>query len=227
MSWVPCVEDAFYEFGVSWTGWCPISGERTDQYLRDKTEGFRPALTADIEDRGLYGNIRSPFRLATGRSRWALDKALDALARQTMAIRIPGFRVGVVAGRVGLGPSTMQPALFSLIDQTARAVRLPQAVPAPAHPSVRTQAMSRHGDNQAPERFFVPLTGLMQPDQAERVSADLEASVAPLLERPVEITNLALMGDPGGGRPWRLVERYQLSNGVSSEARGQVLEVIG
>lgn len=227
VSWVPSFGDAYHQFGFSWTGWCSEAGEWADVAARAQTAALRSDLPMAICDRGLFGNIRSPFRLATGRSWWALDRALDALARQTRSIALPGVKLCVDSGRVGWVSAQRIPALKTLLDQTARAVRLPQAVPAPAHPSIDAKAKHIPIEDRSHERFFIPLTDELEPMAAKLLTERLQEPLSQLMRLPLEINDLALMGDPGGGRPWRLVERYHLSGGIRSQGYGQALEVIG
>ena len=68
----------------------------------------------------------------------------------------------------------------------------------------------------SPERLHLPLTDRLDPGRARAVLAKLETRLAPVLARRQSVADLALVGDPGGGRPWRLLQRYALSGEPAS-----------
>lgn len=225
--WSAPWESDLGEFGVNWTGWCPEYG------VHAGTGGCRGAdidgvdLPRDLANRGLFANIRSPFRLAPGRSRWKLEQALDALAQSTPEIPMPDMVPMISHGQIVMAPNRMPAQIARLIEHVGEKVRLFQAVPAPAIP--RAEQAPAAGvildDPVAPvtETFHMPLTGHLPEIHAAQKALQLGERVAPMLKEVGSISHIDLMGDPGEGRPWRLVERYALSSDASRWGLAPVL----
>lgn len=226
VTWYPNLWCRLHGFGLSWMGWCSDDGVRADPALRDKTRALRPSLPPAITRRGLYGNLRSPFRLADGRNRWALAWVLEEISRKTPEIVLPPLEPVVRGDAVVLAPRQVPAALTDLIGQIADAVRLSQSVPAPARPTLASAAARRKVTGTSAESFYVPLTGSMRPGDAEAFARRFAREYAPLLQRRITLRDIALMGDPGDGRPWRLVERFRLADWPQLR-EGHALEVIG
>jgi len=208
--WSPARYSALGEFGLKWTGWCPEDGVHAD--LADKRGlTHRVDLPEAQANRGLIANVRSPFRLAEGRSRWALERALDALVQKMPEIEMPEMMPMISGGRVVMTPNRTPHAVAELVEKVGDMVRLFQAVPAPATPRVERlpeDDLTPEDSGQPAETFHMPMTGSLDPEDAKRVAKWLGQRVRPMLVQAGPIRSIDLMGDPGEGRPWRLVDRY-------------------
>jgi hypothetical protein len=58
------------------------------------------------------------------------------------------------------------------------------------------------------------LTDQLGLEIAFEVLQQLEPVLKPILDEPRRMHDLALMGDPGGGRPLRVLQRYELHDGL-------------
>ena len=208
--WVPRRPDPLGPFGDDWTGWCAEYGEHRP---RSDFPGL-PALTSKLCRHGLHGVIHAPFRLAPGRSRFALEDALDEIAEETVAIRLPHLELAVVEGRVALVPSRCPDALAMLVGQVTEMLAplvepaeaegvAEAAVPQSAAPSLVPFRVPAH-------RFHVPLTDARPLEEAHALRDALAPVVEPLLGAPRSVATITLMGDPGAGRPLRSLQDYAL-----------------
>jgi hypothetical protein len=224
--WVPLPGTGLARFGAEWTGWCadrgivsPDPAAATDGAGTGGTVSAGPQGTPrSLARRGLHAGLRSPFRLAPGRSRWALEDALAELAEHREPILLPPLELTVFDGRVALAPAQPDRAVAELVCAVAEAAR-PFALPLPyAEPGAGTEGGAL---SPAPlERLHLPLTDRLDLGQAYAVVAELGARLAPVLARRQRIADLALVGYPGGGRPWRLLQRHVLAGEAARAASG-------
>ncbi len=215
--WSPARYSALGEFGLKWTGWCPEDGVHAD--LADKRGlKYRVDLPEAQANRGLIANIRSPFRLAEGRSRWALERALDALVQKTPEIAMPDMVPMISGGRIVMAPNRVPQDLARFVEKVGDTVRLFQAVPAPATPRVERlpeDDLTYEDSGQPAETFHIAMTGRLEKKAVKHVANWLGQRVKPMLDEAGPIRSIDLMGDPGEGRPWRLVDRYWLASDMS------------
>lgn len=233
--WVPRPGTGLARFGMDWTGWCADGGTAGARRALAALSRSRAGVPGAVRLRGLHATIRAPFRLARGRSAWALDTALSELAGRTRPVRLPRLRLVVQDGRVVLAPMRPDEAVTRLLTSAAEAVRPFEVAPAyaaltgagpvaagglvlpeagcpgtPADPSVEPPA--------TPARFRLPLTDRMDAAAAAEIIAELEPELASVLARSHTVTDIALVGDPGRGRPWRVLERFALDEEATGGA---------
>lgn len=210
--WVPRTGTALARFGAEWTGWCADRGIVTATPVPGAVISRPGGVPGSVGRFGLHGTIKSAFCLVPGRSRWALEDALADLAERTAPIRLPPFELTVFDGRVVLAPSRPEPALTGLLATVARAISGFHVPPSHAPQKALPHNSRRRQGWSAPalERFHLPLTDGLDLGTAYQVVASLQAPLARALSRRQSIADLALVGDPGEGRPWRLLQRYAL-----------------
>jgi hypothetical protein len=229
--WVPARSDALARFGSSWMGWCSENGEpRTRHAAEGLTVDFA-AATRQIWHHGFHGVIRVPFRLRPGRSRWAVEHALQSAADELAPVPLARLSLAVIGGRVALVPESPPPALARLLDRIEQAL-----APLAADPGLgarQTGAKAASGDAQvrqlpagAAHRFHLPMTDRMELGAAFRVRDELAPRIEPLLAQPRTLGDLALMGDPGNGRPFRVLNRLELHE-ASQRGQRSVMPVSG
>lgn len=228
--WVPKRSDPLARFGIGWTGWCAEQGE-----LRPITSfgklSFDPALvTRKLRRHGLHGVIRAPFGLQAGRSWFALEHALRDLIEGSMACAMPRLKVAVIDGRVAIAPVDGGSALSNLIGRIDAAIGpIVQAQSAVAT-AADVAGAGNVGVIQLPStqahRFNIPLTDRLEVNDAFRIAAEMEPLLAPMLDQPRRLSDIALMADPGGGRRLRVLHRLDLRQTPPRPA-SSVLPVMG
>jgi len=224
--WVPKSADALARFGVSWTGWCAERGEH-------RPRGEFPGISADIPKitrqawrNGFHAVIQPPFGLQDGRSRFSVEHALEQVVEESLAFRLPRLRLAVVGGSVAaLVPHQNCAALGALVTRVGGAMApLGAAAPTNGFAEAQARAPAPKPDGiviedveslvQLPvadaHRFHMPLTDQLDLERAFKVMDELRPLLEPMLGQPRWLHDVALMGDPGEGRPLRVLERYEL-----------------
>lgn len=209
--WVPRPGTALGQFGAEWTGWCADRGVISSD---PASAGDGPATARWLALRGLHASLGAPFRLAPGRSCWALEDALAELGERNEPILLPALKLTFFDGCVALALARPERAVAALAAAVAEAVG-PFALPLPRPAPGGEPDAGGVGDpacpTTSPDRLHLPLTDRLDPGHAYAVAVELEGRLAPVLTRRQRIADLALVGDPGGGRPWRLLQRHPLS----------------
>lgn len=225
--WVPKTGSALSRFGSAWTGWCADSGDvDTSQEIRRLFEGC-PGVPGSVARHGLHANVKSPFTLADDHMIWSLHEAIDSVTRGTAPIELPRMEVTVFDGQVVLALSRPDAAVTELLGTVASVVDPCLEPPVYAETfceGVTQPAWRDWGSCDMPviERFHVPLTDRLELGLAYQVVAGLRPLLDPILSAGIMLSDLALVGDPGEGRAWRLIERYELhaTPGAAKSAGG-------
>jgi uncharacterized protein DUF1045 len=219
--WVPKRNDPLARFGASWTGWCAERGARRDQSALDGISIDIPKVTRQLWRHGFHAVIKAPFRLCAGRSRFSVEHVLGRLSEDSAAFELPRLQLAVVHGSVALVSFQSCSALGDLVTQVDKAVAtLELAAPAECDTLLRKSKpdsdASATADTVIPfptssaHRFQIPLTDRLNPKIAQETMEALRPLLEPMLDLPRRMNDVALMGDPGGGRPLRVLEFYEL-----------------
>lgn len=218
--YAPQAGSALERLGSAWLGYDAAAGRAL----------ARPAL-ADLDDPdlvaaparyGLHGTVKAPFRLAEGRAVEALDAALRGYAARTPPTPIGPLEVAAAHGFVSLRPTRQSQALRDAVFDVVRAFDAFRAPLTEADLARRRAA----GLSEAQEanllawgypyvgdelQFHITLTGRLPADRSAAVATALAAYLAPALQEPAVFDGLALFGDPGEGRPFRLLARHRFT----------------
>ncbi len=213
--WVPRPATSLGRFGTEWTGWCADDGIVSAEHA---TASPPPGVPGQVGRHGLHATIRPAFRLAPGRSLWALEDALAELAERTEAIRLPSFELTVFDGHVALALSRPDAAVADLLSAVDLALRpFRQPLPYTRRDGVGGSREPGGATPPALDRFHLPLTDRLGLGTAYQIVAGLEPRLAAVLERQQAVWDMALVGDPGEGRRWRLLQRFALIGEPSSD----------
>jgi hypothetical protein len=220
--WVPKRADSLARFGASWTGWCADHGEHRARGAFGDFSVAVAAITQLSRRHGFHAVIKTPFRLGAGHSRFSLEHVLGTLVEESVSFQLPRLRLAMVGGCVALAPSQGSPEIANLIDRIGDALT-PLCAAAPDDGFAEAQAValtpaSEHGrvdpvikfPTADAHRFHMPLTDPLGPEIALEVMEKLQPVLEPILREPRQLHDLALMGDPGEGRPLRVLQRYDL-----------------
>jgi hypothetical protein len=221
--WVPKRTDALARFGVFWTGWCAEQGEFRARGEFGSFSFDVAAVTRQLRRHGLHAVIKAPFRLGTRRSRFTLEHTLADLIEDSVSFRLPRLHLAVVDGCVALVPRQNCTALGNIVACIEEAIApLDTAAPSngfaeAAMPSTAPEGIVYEEAKavvQLPaadaHRFHMPLTDQLGLELAFRVMEELQPLLEPMLDDPRALDDIALMGDPGQGRPLRVLQRYDL-----------------
>ncbi len=237
--WVPPEAGPLAAFGRAWTGWCADQGARMPRHLPPSLRSMLEGLVESPARTGLHGVIAPPFAIAAAGNAWNLETVLGQVADATAPIRVDRLRPAYVDGRVALVADRPPAALERLTGRVQAAFSVLAAPSSPAGPGrfaeERAAFLSALAGmpggppaNLSPDRFHMPLTDRIAPFRAERILRELGRELEAAGIDGVDISDIALMGDPGGGRPARVLHRAPLAGrGVGSGGGLGGLETFG
>lgn len=212
---------ALARFAASWLGYDAETGETL---ARPEVEGL-PApiesLTTSPARYGFHGTLKAPFRLAEGTTPAALDAALAEFAANEPVPEPMPLKLGAGTGFVAFRPAEPVPAFDALAFRIVQAFEpfraplngdeLDRRLRAPL--SARQRDLLEawgypYVDDQF--RFHMTLSNRQSPEDAAAIIEALTPHVAGLIRAPMPIRDLCLFGDPGEGRPFRLLTRHPI-----------------
>ncbi|MEM7686822.1 MAG: DUF1045 domain-containing protein [Paracoccaceae bacterium] len=218
--WIPRTDSALSVFGAGWTGWCADRGAVADLPEIRRLRRGRPEAPGSNATYGLHAALSTPFRLDRGRTVWSLDQRLLALSQALPSVRLPKLEVMVMDGRVVLSlarPSRSVNQVARCLTDLIRGIRRDgghqRYTGASTIAGIYLPGMGAWSDAGMLEtgRFHIALTDRMDLADAMDMADDLTPALASVLAEPQTLADLALVGNPGRGRPWRLIERYPLA----------------
>lgn len=200
----PQEDSALAEFEREWFGTMP------DQ------------IVASPKRYGLHATLKAPFRLNDQRTYEGLKTAIKYLAGDFTPVDVGPLIQKQIGGFLALVPKTECPDLNPLAFDW---VRLLDAYRAPADrvELERRRAVGLNNDeNEMLQkwgypyvdkcfRFHITLTGKLSPKERDSIQPTLDELLKPVLKEPLMIKNICLVGDPGNGEPFRLLERFSLT----------------
>ncbi|HUS97779.1 MAG TPA: DUF1045 domain-containing protein [Hyphomicrobiaceae bacterium] len=227
--WVPKRTDALARFGAAWTGWCAEHGEHRTHGTFSGISFDTTEMTRHTRRHGFHAVIKQPFHLGATHSFFALEHVLGLLVEESVSFQLPRLRLAVVDGCVALVPSQTSPALSELVTRIGDALG---QLDAPANGFAEAAASVPQGNGvgcidpvikfptAVAHRFHMPLTDPIGPALALEVMEKLQPVLEPILQQPRQLNDIALMGDPGEGRPLRVLQRYDLRDWLMRKTSG-------
>ncbi len=221
--WAPEEADPMRAFGAAWLGHDPASGQPV---LHREGLGLAADVANDLttEPRhyGLHATLKAPFRLKPDARLAELVDATDALARSIKSFTIEPLRLTNLSGFLALCPSSPSSELDALAQRSVIELDPMRAPLTPAERARRKpqyltpdqlQLLDTWGYPHVFEhfRFHITLTKRLTDAERSLVQPLLEKATRPFCSKPFSVGSIALFGDPGDGRPFRLVQRFPLS----------------
>lgn len=210
-------------FGAAWLGRDLATG-------RPPPRPEVPGLTQDPRDLttqprryGFHATLKPPFALAPGTSQAALQQACKALASTLPPVVIEALTLTRMGRFLALTATGDDGPLRDLAARVTRDLDPHRAAPEPAELARRRQArlsprqealLTRWGYPYVMEefRFHLTLTGRLPRSEIDGVAGALQKALAPLLDRPVTIDDLTLVGEDHQG-DFHSIARYALGPG--------------
>jgi len=207
-------------FGRSWFG--RANDGATLQAFSDTgltgAAAIKP-LTASPRYSGLHAVFKAPFGLRDGMGLDALKARLITFAGRRKQVPTGPLTLARAGRYLVLRPIKPTPALDWLAAQCVAAFDGFAESPAYAapHQGVKLNDHQRlllksFGDPHvlSEYRFYITLTGPLDPAHLERVSQALWPMLEEICATGVTVDGLSLFGEAGGGRAPRLIGRYRL-----------------
>ena len=214
--YLPASGSPLARFATAWLGRGTAPGR-----LAGIDAAWQRRLTAAPALYGLHATLKPPFRLAPGRNRAGLERAVRTLAAALPAFPAPPLRLAGLGGFLALVPQRPSPALARLAAVCVAGLDGFRAPPLPEDVArhrvgldARQEALlTRWGYPYVMDAFRFHVTLTCRLGEAERAAARaaLAPHVAPLCGRPWAMTEIALMRQAALGAPFRETGRYRLT----------------
>ncbi len=200
---------ALANFGMSWLGWDPVSGETV---AHPTLEGLpRPVseITATPRKYGLHGTIKPPFFLAKGTNSTGLLSHFEQLCATLAPITLDGLVLARLGGFIALKVEGDQTPLAELAGTVVRELDHFRAAPSETELARRRKAklsqaqealLAQWGYPYVMEefRFHITLSGRLGQDAQASIEA-LGPHITPILPHPFEVDSLTLVGEDDDG----------------------------
>lgn len=219
---VPSPAEPWAGFCTRWLGWDAETGHRVAHPDLSGLPGPLSAITAAARRYGFHATIKPPFRLATGRTPAALERAAEDLATELAPVTLDGLAVTRLGRFLALTPRGAPDAINDLAARVVQGLD-PFRAPAPPHELEKRRAakltpaqdanLLRWGYPYVMDqfRFHMTLTGKLPRDDLSGVEKVLADTLLPLLPKPFVIRDLALMGEDADGY-FHVLNRYPLGS---------------
>ncbi|WP_430473390.1 DUF1045 domain-containing protein [Thalassospira lucentensis] len=219
----PNPQSALGQFGDAWLGRDCISGA---DVARLNVDGLDPgeiatATTSPVRY-GFHGTLKPPFALRPGYSRSDLEAAINACCAKIAPVLCGPLTLKAIGRFLALVPTDPVAPSGDLAASLVRGLdgfREPEDEAAMNKRRAvgltdRQEAyLTQWGYPYVMEefRFHLTLTNKLETDQVCRFENALKPVVGPLCKDPFAIADVCLFGDPGGGKPFRLLSRFALT----------------
>lgn len=219
---VPRKETALAKFGRTWFG--PDS--ETENLTKNieismDQEHYEHAIAAPRRY-GFHATLKAPFMLRTGCDLDDLLAATEDLAYSSSPVALGGLQINPIDEFLALVPVSENRDLDKL---ALRCVRLLDVYRAPmCKAELKKRRAGGLGEREEKMllkwgypyvkktyRFHMTLTGKLKTREVKIVEQVLAQLGKNTIDRPFMIDDLCVLGDPGNGEPFRLLERFALS----------------
>jgi hypothetical protein len=169
------------------------------------------ALTVTPRKYGLHATVKPPFRLADGTDAEGLGRDFAALCADLTPVPLGPLAVTRIGGFFALCPVAVPEALGPLAGEAVARLDAFRAPPGEAELARRRAGgltvrqetlLTRWGYPYVMDefRFHITLTGRVPSDRRAEVETVLKRGFAPVLQAPVLLETLTLMGEDDDGR---------------------------
>ncbi len=219
---VPRKETALAEFGTTWFGNQSENGNLVKDNKISLDQKHYEQVIAAPRRFGFHATLKAPFALRPDCDLDDLLTATQDLARSTLPVALGGLQINPIAEFLALVPFCENRELDKL---ALRCVRLLDVYRAPSCEAElkkrRAVGLSEREEKMLLKwgypyvkktyRFHMTLTGKLKNREVKIVEPVLAKLSENTIDRPFMIDDLCVLGDPGNGQPFRLLERFALS----------------
>lgn len=200
----------------------PKTGSALADFGQNWFDTMPTQIIASPRRYGIHATLKAPFQLNEQRAIEELNIAIKYLAGDFSSLEVGPLVQKRIGDFIALIPKTECPDLNQLAFDW---VRLLDTYRAPAEEAEieqrRSAGLSIDEDEMLQKwgypyvdkcfRFHITLTEKLNEDEANAVQPTLDELLKPVLEEPLVIEDICLVGDPGNGDPFKLLERFRLT----------------
>lgn len=217
--YVPPADDMLYRLGSDWLG-----HDVYNRGFRDKLPAYLEAHTEIREQARSYGfhaTLKAPFHLAANTSEQELIDDINLLASRTPGFEIPALKLDLVRNFFALVPEAPSAQLEHLASSCVRHLdrfrlalsksEVERREPAGLN-SRQRDYLYRWGYPYVLDEFIfhLTLTDELSTDQQGQYGEMLARAFAPVVGKPLEVGQIALMQQPDTDQPFTLVSQHSL-----------------
>ncbi|MBV16961.1 MAG: hypothetical protein CMO05_05725 [Thalassospira sp.] len=221
--YAPSAQSDLGQFGNAWLGRDPVTDDDLPRpaVLRIDADDVIAATTSPTRY-GFHGTLKPPFAVKDGQSRAELETAVESLCAETAPITCGPLTLKSIGLFLALLPTEPVAPLENLAGMLVRSLddfRKPEDVA--AMNKRRAAGLTERQEDYLVAwgypyvmeefRFHLTLSNKLAPEQLARFEESLRPIIAPLCDAPFQIDDICLFGDPGNGKPFRLLKRFALA----------------
>ena len=183
----------------------------------------RPNEVIGIPKRyGLHATLKAPFKLDEQKTFDGMFAAIKQLSAGFSPIQVGELVQRKIGSFLALVPKSNCPDLDRLAFECVRMID-PYRAPIEVRELERRRTVSLSSEEEKmlrnwgypyvkdSFRFHITLTGNLDEKQVKYIQPELGDLLKPVLSEPLMIEDICLVGDPGEGKPFRLLERFSLT----------------
>lgn len=223
--YTPPPSDALHKVAINWLGRDAFIGEMVKRPTLAALSTHEIAqLTQEPARYGFHATLKAPFRLDDAYDESELLSALMHFASLSVPVVIPRLELAALGSFFALVPSTFVPELNQLANDVVvsldrfRACLRPDDI-ARRQPE-RLNELQRHNLHRwgypyvfDQFRFHMTLTGAVEATRQPQIHRILDEFFAPVLNEPLEISNLALFVEEEPGAPFEIHSLHPMTGG--------------
>jgi putative phosphonate metabolism protein len=220
--YAPPAQSDLADFARQWLGYDPETGQAVDRLaVAGLSDDEIVRQTGSPSRYGFHGTLKPPFALADGTNLGQLRDDVARLAASLAPVKcgpLTLHRLGRFLALVPTAPLDGLEKLAATLVTELDGYRAPEDEKGLARR--RAAGLSARQDALLLEwgypyvldefRFHLTLSEKLPEWDIERFVNALSPHVAPFTKAPFEIDEICLFGDPGEGRPFRVIERFRL-----------------
>ena len=220
--YLPCPGSPLQRFGDQWLGWSITDGKFTNRLKGKMLATEHEKMTAKPQKYGFHGTLKPPLRLKDEFGQNEFVNAVRHIAKMHHPFTMPDLNLLVTSQFMALVPVEHSPAMHNLasalvtgldnfrktptVEETAR--RLSAGLT-----SRQTELLEAWGYPYVLDefRFHLTLTDRLEKDQTPEIRNYLQEQIAPILEQPIKVRDIAVVGQMENGM-FTLIERVPLGS---------------
>ncbi|MGB2462401.1 MAG: DUF1045 domain-containing protein [Candidatus Puniceispirillaceae bacterium] len=220
--YLPCPDSPLQRFGDQWLGWSIMDGEFTIRLKGKMPATEHEKITATPQKYGFHGTLKPPLRLKDEFGQNEFVNAVRHIAAMHQGFMMPDLNLRVIGQFIALVPVEHSPAMHDLASALVTGLDAFRKAPTEEETARRLSAGLTSRQTELLEawgypyvldefRFHLTLTGRLEKDQIPQIRNYLQEQIVPILEQPIWVRDIAVVGQMENGL-FTLIERVPLGS---------------